>query len=254
MAWTFDLSSATLAPGYEMAMSRQRKPWASEDLVRLFWTLQGPLEESVSVMRDKHSPHRHLEPYHERTLDGDSWHPISEKPVTSPPVSNLFVDVYQLAEWEGDWVEMHSKCVGGGRFFRDDEGSDYETEDEVDEYDTGHKLVRCCHQDRPPPSTKLEVRASSQPFVTVHDYLTAVHPWLMRQREKLLRVMNVADEFASPLPEDTRLAVNVNGPECLIIDEVDHWKAITSRGRGVVAQNIPVSGQPFTTVEQGTGL
>lgn len=29
---------------------------------------------------------------HEGTLDGDSWYPVSEKPVTGAPVSNLFVE------------------------------------------------------------------------------------------------------------------------------------------------------------------
>lgn len=57
--------------------------------------------------------------------------------------------------------------------------------------------------------------------------------------------MNVEDEFLSPPPEDTQLAVNIDGPENLIIDDVEHWKASTSRRTGAVVKNIPVSGRLY---------
>lgn len=61
--------------------------------------------------------------------------------------------------------------------------------------------------------------------------------------------MNVANEFSKPLLEDTKLAVNINSPERLMIDYEEGWKASTRRRAGAVVRNIPVPGQPFTTVE-----
>lgn len=78
---TFGLGLATPVPGDEL-QSGQSLPFPSDDAVCLSWTLQRPLEESVAVMQDKESPDPALEVYYERTLEGDSWHPISEKPVT----------------------------------------------------------------------------------------------------------------------------------------------------------------------------
>lgn len=235
-----DPKVAEIAPGYEHELqSGQWSPFASDDAHRLFWTLQGPLEESVSVMQDKQSPDSDLEPYHATTPDGDGWHPISKKPMTKPPVTYIFVGVDYLERWAEDWAEMHAHCINE---------DDPETENMHREEDD--PLLRCCGVECPPEQVKLEVRASKQPFVTIHDYLTAVHPWIMGQRENLLTAMNVEAEFAEPLPAETKLVASTYGPRDLLIYEEDHWKAVTRRHKGAVAMNIPVSGQPFVTVAE----
>jgi hypothetical protein len=198
-------------------------------------------------MRDRYSPHLLLEKYYERSLDGDSWHAISAAPVTQPPVTNLFVEVWQFQQWEYDWEDRHIKDLD--RIFRNDSGE--ETTDSADEDGNPYDLIRCCGSNRPPEPVKLEVRASHKPFVTIHDYLATIHPWLMSQRNTILLAMNYESEFTEPLPEETQLAVSNYDVESLMIEDIDEFKA-TRRAHGTgttVVQNIPVSGQSFTTID-----
>jgi len=123
---------------------------------RLFWTLQGPLEESVSVMRDRYSPDSHLEPYYLKTVEGDTWHAISEKPMTVPPVSNLFADVYDLKWWRDDWLEQQYECRYGDRVLEDSEGN--VTTDE--EMKKAIRIYRSTVADRKYPQSRFRSRCA----------------------------------------------------------------------------------------------
>lgn len=50
-------------------------------------------------------------------------------------------------------------------------------------------------------------------FVTVHDYLSTVHPWLLSKRDDILTAMGLFDD--EPLPRETRLMVGYDGGDCL---------------------------------------
>ncbi len=67
-------------------------------------------------------------------------------------------------------------------------------------------LLRCCNTQRPKPLPPLVVTASTQPFVTVHDYVTAVHPWLLEQKADIL----ASKRLYAPvkLPDDTMLDID----------------------------------------------
>ena len=85
-------------------------------------------------------------------------------------------------------------------------------------------LLRCCGEDRPKRHVPLVITAplsSGRQHVTVHDYVSALHLWLMAQRDAILAAKDVWED--RPLPVDTKLAVNYHGPGHLMIDELDDW-------------------------------
>ncbi|KAH8174085.1 hypothetical protein LIA77_05504 [Sarocladium implicatum] len=204
----------------------------SEHRVRLFWSIQGPLEDSVMVMRGKYNPEPPLEKYYE-SPSADSpdsgWHPISQEPVTEPPVQTLKVEIMQFQEWDYRWEDIHMEDLDN-RLFQDKDGN--QTVEEEDEEGNPNKLIRCCGHDRPPDNVVCEVRASGKDkdYVTVHDYLTTLHKWLRTRRNDILLAMSPESEYTEPLPNDTQLVVANYSVDLLIIDQIEDWKS-TLRAR-----------------------
>jgi hypothetical protein len=62
---------------------------------------------------------------------------------------------------------------------------------------------------------------SGNEFVTVHDYLSAVPPWLMSAREDILRCMGLGD--GKLLPPETELMVIHTGKHMLMISHKADW-------------------------------
>lgn len=79
------------------------------------------------------------------------------------------------------WGRLFRAGGGGGGGGEEEGGDDGEEDDEP-------QLLRCCGQDRPRgKNTKLTIRPARAwdgcgggGFVTVHDYVSALHPWLGR--------------------------------------------------------------------------
>ncbi|KAK8128692.1 hypothetical protein PG984_009800 [Apiospora sp. TS-2023a] len=94
---------------------------------------------------------------------------------------------------------------------RDESGLD------SDEEDYG-ELLRCCGEDRPTKKWKLTVTPSSNSaaggFVTVHDYVSAVHPWLMSLRAEIAKADNVWD--GNPPEYYDKIFVEHQVPDCLM--------------------------------------
>jgi hypothetical protein len=95
-------------------------------------------------------------------------------------VSSVTVTVGHLDNWTEYWEDVHIHCA--------------ERDREVTTLPDGTKqLERCCGTDRPGPGPSITVTAgsssssgdgggggdSSPGFVTIHDYVMAVHPWLL---------------------------------------------------------------------------
>lgn len=80
----------------------------------------------------------------------------------------------------------------------------------------------CCGTKRPRgKAVKLVVKPtmSGNEFVTVHDYLSAVPPWLMR--EDILWCMGLGD--GNLLPPETELMVIYTGKHMLMISHKADW-------------------------------
>lgn len=169
----------------------------SEPGKRLYWTLQGPLSTSISVMGEDLDPDAPREAYFRQTLAGTTWHPVAREPVTEQPVASLTVHEENLADWQDEWWTANQ------------EGLDED--------------VQPAPGAEPPRLEPLVVTAASNgEFVTVHDFVSAVHPWLMARREQILRAKNVDDENYTPDP-GARLLVAADRPEMVIAEDEDEW-------------------------------
>ncbi|OBR12818.1 LysM domain-containing protein [Colletotrichum higginsianum IMI 349063] len=193
---------------------------------RLFWPLDGVFPTALSVMKTLRSADD-LEPYFQQTLGGGGiWHEIAQLPLTEPKVSSVEASVYDLEQWEFNWVAWHTHHEGEPAnpeyvTYGDlsDEDRPYAKEPKEDgswEEDSDTEfLVRCCGQDRPlrKRGQKLVVTpAAGGHFVTTHDYVSAVHPWLMGLRPEILLAKTVAQP--EPQPGSAGMAWMVDqGPE-----------------------------------------
>ncbi|KAF9870785.1 hypothetical protein CkaCkLH20_11684 [Colletotrichum karsti] len=192
---------------------------------RLFWPLDGVFPTALSVMKTPRSPDD-LEPFFQQTLEGDIWHEIAQLPLTEPRVSSIEASVYDMDQWEFDWVAWHGWHEGEPAdpeyvTYGDlsDDHRPYATEQKEDgswEEDSDTEfLIRCCGEDRPLGKTgqKLVVRpAEGGHFITVHDYVSAVHPWLMGLRPEILLAKAVARP--EPYPQSAEMAWMVDkGPK-----------------------------------------
>lgn len=216
---------------------------------RIFWKLQGPLEACVFVVQDWHNKDLPREPYAQHGISGNTiWHIDAQAPLTEPKIESITVRVSALENWQGDWVEWHrhaelddENCVFGEldpelyRYTEDENADDNEDDEEDDEAEPD--LLRCCDTDRPTRAPRLVVKPSdtSKGYVTVHDYISAVHPWLMGLREDIIQADNIWEDRK---PESYKqLVVNYNGLSTLmILDEERHL-----RDMGTPLEPAPVS-------------
>ncbi|PQE28395.1 domain containing protein [Rutstroemia sp. NJR-2017a BBW] len=172
---------------------------------RLFWRYEGVFPTAISVMklplkRDD------LEPYFQPDTEGGgsgTWHDISQLSITEPKVSSIEASAYVLAKWESDWFEWHRDHTGdefNPQYVNYEDLSDedrpyaeYSKEDGSWEEDSETRfLVKCCGQDRPLRKQGIKLLVAGNQFVTIHDYISAVHPWLMSLREDIVKAKLVA--------------------------------------------------------------
>ncbi|KAK3934510.1 hypothetical protein QBC46DRAFT_368162 [Diplogelasinospora grovesii] len=180
-----------------------------------------------------------LEPYFQPDTGGSgsgTWHEISQLPLTEPKVSSVEASVYDLDQWEFDWMAWH-RDHAGAEFDPEyvtygdlsDEDRPYANDPKEDgswEEDSEKEfLVKCCGEDRPlrKRGVKLVVTpsAGSNPFVTVQDYVSAVHPWLMSLRGDILEAKTVARPQPYSALASTEWMVD-KGPEHKI-EEKESW-------------------------------
>ncbi|WYZ35417.1 hypothetical protein EsH8_X_000064 [Colletotrichum jinshuiense] len=160
----------------------------------LLWTLNGPLESAIQVAPDQYyEPGDIMEPYF-RPGAAESWHPVSQESLLVPQVPAVTVRIGCVDDWEQLWVELNRYCL-----------------------DTKNDPRRPWAKD-----VELEVTTSGA-FLTIHEYVSAVHPWLMGMRERLLDALGKIDGKAVPWPSETKLAVLQFGRGPLNIGTEDEW-------------------------------
>ncbi|KAJ0322264.1 hypothetical protein COL5a_008873 [Colletotrichum fioriniae] len=130
-----------------------------------------------------------MEPYYrpvaiEESASGlePSWHPVSQESLMAPPVTTITVRVEALDEREQLWAELNRYCV----------------------------VDILTDPDRPrAKDVQLEVTTVGT-FLTIHEYVSAVHPWLMGMRERILDALGKL-KLEAPWPPETKLAVHMFG-------------------------------------------
>lgn len=209
---------------YTDLRSSDAMPYPTLDAVRLVWSFSGSLETSLSVMASAYNTDV-LKPYFQHTASGGSWHVISQSPLTQPPVSEVVAKVDDLELWESDWLDFH----------RNNSDPDSHQESEILNYgdlpgydpekdERPPHLLVCCGSDRPRHKTGgvlVTPSGSGQGFVTVHDYITTMHPWLMRNRDDILDAMDRYEDM--PDLENMDLVVDLVMPNCLTIKVKSEW-------------------------------
>jgi hypothetical protein len=200
-------------------------PHSTLATVRLVWSFSGSLETSISVMASAYNVDV-LEPYFQPAAGGGSpWHVISKSSLTHPPVSAIVATVDDLEIWESDWKDFHRNHSEPDSYNESEDlqyGDLPDYDPEKDE-DPPHLLV-CCGTDRPRNKSGGVLVTASQSgpgFVTVHDYITTVHPWLMRNRDDILDAMDRWEDL--PDPADMDLVVDAVFPTWLRIREKSEW-------------------------------
>ncbi|OIW26712.1 hypothetical protein CONLIGDRAFT_683667 [Coniochaeta ligniaria NRRL 30616] len=194
---------------------------------RLFWTLNGPLENSIQVAPDRwYEPGTVMEPYFRPALDGaPSWHPVSRESLMEPEVSSVTVRVGCIDDWELLWVDLHYDCYDADdarhpeRWGRN---PDIDDADDANAALSRKYLQECNGQKRPRAKETQLVVTTSGAFLTVHEYVSAVHPWLMDMRETLLDVLGKV-QGNKPWPTETKLVVVDFGSGPLGIGDEKQW-------------------------------
>jgi hypothetical protein len=182
----------------------------------LIWPLNGPLSTTILIKQGDNPP----EPYCNRTgTSTDQWHALATSSLTEPKISSITVQVNELEMWEDDWYERHCQHSDPDS----DYGPDFEWQAFPDwdpEVDEGEmQLVKCCGELRPrdkKASLTVTPASDGQGFVTLHDYLSAVHPWLMSLRTEL--IAGLGTMYDTPLEPDVQLSVNSNALDSLTIE------------------------------------
>ncbi|KGO66432.1 hypothetical protein PITC_067280 [Penicillium italicum] len=169
---------------------------------RLYWTLQDPIQSSIFVMDEVNNPAAPRQPCFLSGPAADRSsphsHPITNHSLCEPPISSITVGVDELQDIADFWEDEHNYAQG----------------------DDPKGPCRCCGLRPPPYDVKLTIVASNKDqFVTIGDYITAVHPWLMSFRGEFLR--NTGG--GKPLPEDTKLMVSFPYPDNVIVENDTAW-------------------------------
>ncbi|KAH0499711.1 hypothetical protein TgHK011_006886 [Trichoderma gracile] len=196
-------------PSFEELRSNEQRVLFSPTAKRLYWPLEGVFPFTMSVMKTVRSVGE-LDPFFSPDASGGTgsgtWHEVSSLPVTEPKVSSVEASVRDLDQWESDWLawhrdhsapEFHAEYIA----YRDlrDEDRPYADEPKEDgswEKDSDTEfLIRCCGDDRPLRKRGLKIKvipSAGNDFVTVRDYVSTVHPWLMSLRGDIIRAKAVA--------------------------------------------------------------
>ncbi|KAK3904826.1 hypothetical protein C8A05DRAFT_13332 [Staphylotrichum tortipilum] len=179
-------------------MTNPPLPLLSDPGRRLFWTLQGALDSAISVLGEDCNPDGPREPYL-RAENNNLHHPIGDEPITTRPYVTLTVTEENIDGWRDEWDDIN-----------------YEGFDED---------IRPSAADLPPTFEPVVVTASNGEFVSVHDYVTVVHPWLMARREQILRARHVADDHYTPGVVEERMLVVVQNAEMIVAEDEQEWLA-----------------------------
>ncbi|KAJ6787262.1 hypothetical protein PWT90_09463 [Aphanocladium album] len=189
-------SASTERPSYPTA--EEINALANCQLQRITWLFRHPLETAITVLDDAAYPLGPSRPYHQPSPQREGHydlHEISQQPITTPPVSSIKVECEE-------WDAWHCMMV-----------LDYDSEDkEKLEYDDD-----VC----PPPSPVLVVTASSeQGYVTVHDYITQLWPWLFKHRYMIIKSQ---DSYEVEQLLKTQWVIDVDFVGSVVLCERKHW-------------------------------
>lgn len=194
------MATSQAIPSFEDRASARQPVRPSQDMQRVRWRPFGGLGNCVYVAENPSDPSSPQRPYQTGPA---SFHPISASALTEPPISSITVTLSDFEHWEETWVEEHVPHADDDQAVWVDvqQGTEGDEDDDGGDDGDGRRLMRCCDTSRPVVPAPVTVRSTSQPFVTIHDYVTAVHHWLQRVKGSVLEAKGVHE--SQPLPANT---------------------------------------------------
>ena len=223
----------------ERRFEDNKRPYFSTAFERLIWPVRGEFPSAISVMI---GPQQNIgTPQPLFNPETGEWHEIASQSITNTKVSHLEASLADLDFWDRTWERFHMEHADPAfdecEFVTYDDldndvrpfAQEPEREDGTwswDERSDTEILIHCCDEDRPlgKQGLTLEVRPSpGNDFVTVKDYVGAVHPWLMSMQDDILAAMRVAEPVC-PASTEWRLSNSrFDGPRHQIISPED-WE------------------------------
>jgi hypothetical protein len=221
-----ETTESATPPAYEVYCEARQPIGLSSDTKRLKWVLEGPLNSAIDVMRNmKHDRKTPTEPYGDKTASRTIWHPISRSPLTAPKVSSVIVHIDSVEDWEEHWLEFHRDCHDPDEKREDPDeflfGDLPDYNPDSDEDDEVH-LLRCCYADRPRKKGETLLVKATGAFLTIHDHLSVVHPWLLGRREDILGAEGDLLD-SKPLAANTKLMISYGLPDQVIFVTEEDW-------------------------------
>lgn len=198
----------------------------SDGLPLLYWPLNADtpptLETSgiaVMAVGPKHPDPDVLTPYW--NASAGTWHPVSKQPISDPKVSEISVQMRDVVDWERSWKELHWECQ-----LDDNRLKCY--------VEQGDGLCHGCGAPKPPWVTgdvSILVKGTGGDgedegggcYVTVHDYVSTVHPWMVGRRGDILGALGTRDGNYGPLAPETELMVRDRVLGWLGLDRRKDW-------------------------------
>lgn len=186
-------------------MSEDGNVWPSVDFLRLRWLVQdGPISKNIHVLNDVTDSKSAQRPF--QTESGE-LHEIAALPFSDTPVARHTVSVDQM-----DGLEMW-KMWSDGSYSPQRDNSD--------------------------AAPKLEIKAGEgRDFISIGDYVLAVHPWLLSLRNQYLREVGLING-GQVLPHDTELWFDP-GLSTMIqfvyADETSRWEGLADLATSLLAE------------------
>lgn len=208
--------TASLQPfqTWEFYKAERMPAETSLDLMRLRWKAFGDITTAVRIAAHARDPPSNGDEAYCKPGNPPSLHPMSESSLTEPPISSITVTLDDLDTREEDWVLEHMRDDGSG-----DDVWENVDDDEGGDGGDGRKLVRCCNEDRPYAPAPLTIQGSTDKgYVTIRDYVVAVHALLQSHRDEIVQHM-ITTRGEPHSPGDVELWVNLFTSDRIRLDD-----------------------------------
>lgn len=194
---------------------------------RLYWRLNGRLEQSIFVIPEG----RELDNIDnaQPLFTASGLHPLGHQRINEDRHTSILVESTQLSySHPNDWYETHRQHDSAQQQFadmiEDDQSSDGGSlaGEAYDEDDQPLKLMRCCGTVRPSSDISSPTVDADPPAqdITIKDYVTKVHPWLMSKREDFIAAISM---YESRLPANVGLVVDCRRPADISVMIESDW-------------------------------
>ena len=190
-------------PSFEALRRAGTLAGLSLEMFRLHWHLRGTVEDSIMVLEDATDYSSQQRAYQvasgpdEPTGGAARLHPVAGAPYTDPPVSAITVTIRDLDKWD----EEQTKANIGRPSSQIEDGPPGAP---------GERRVAGDGDERPGQSRSLTIAASARAFVTIGDFVGAVHPWLVSLHADLCRAKGVDDVAPMVVYQTTPTPLNIH--------------------------------------------